>query len=242
MASAGHLGITSARTLGAAGLAVVLLAILPFVESRSSHPLFPASLLKCPNFFAANTAALLIHAVVTGLVVSLNLFMQELLHYSPINSGLLYLTFPAAFIAGGWLVERSMASISLRIGIFVGSMVLILATLLLVFVPLEGRSPLALVGIMITAGVGGAVGQILLMALSTRAVPRERQGVATGVLISFQQVGLALGASMSVMAITLRPLQETAASAFTRAFLTCGMVAVAGLAVAMLFTRPSVSA
>ena len=145
-------------------------------------------------------------ATTGGVFVLLNLFMQRELHFSAMLSGLGMLPYALAVVVGGRLVGHGMARFPLRQCILVGFVVFIIAVFLFSMISPVASYALFIAPAMIIAGLGSTVATVLLMALSTAAVSTERQGVATGVLITFQQIGMALGVSLAltVMSASLK--------------------------------------
>jgi hypothetical protein len=89
---------------------------------------------------------------------------------------------------------------------------------------------------MLIAGVGGTLSAVLLMALGTAAVHAPKQGVATGVLITCQQIGLALGVSVSLTVLSSSGGAGTM-TAFRHSFLAVSVMAGAGLICLLALTR-----
>jgi hypothetical protein len=74
--------------------------------------------------------------------------------------------------------------------------------------------------------------------LGTAAVHAPQQGVATGVLITCQQIGLALGVSLALTVFTASSADGgPAITAFRHAFLAPAAMAAAGLICMLVFTR-----
>ena len=91
---------------------------------------------------------------------------------------------------------------------------------------------------MLVAGLGGTLASVLLMALGTASVHAPQQGVATGVLITCQQIGLALGVSLALTVFTASSADGgPIITAFRHAFLAPAAMAAAGLICMLVFTR-----
>lgn len=91
---------------------------------------------------------------------------------------------------------------------------------------------------MLIAGLGGTLSSVLLMAFGTAAVAAPKQGVATGVLITCQQIGLALGVSVSLTVLSASAGGGALTlAAFRHSFLATSIMAAAGLICILTFTR-----
>ncbi|HTT83173.1 MAG TPA: MFS transporter [Rhizomicrobium sp.] len=234
----GEFGWLSSQGLETLAAACGLLLVFFVVESRVRKPLVPLSVFRHPNLLGADVASIGAMATTGGVFVLLNLFMQRELHFSAMLSGLGMLPYALAVMAAGRLVGHGMARFPLRQCILVGFVVFIVGVILFSMISPGGSYALYIAPAMIIAGLGSTVATVLLMALSTAAVPSERQGVATGVLITFQQIGMALGVSLAltVMSANLKqgaPLVQSLHGGFLAA---TGM-AVFGFLSALLFTR-----
>jgi MFS transporter, DHA2 family, methylenomycin A resistance protein len=240
LSAMGEYGWTSRQGLGLVAAAIVVVALFLVLESRLRAPLVPLSVFWFPNLLGADVASVGIMATTGGLFVLLNLFMQRMLHFSAMMSGLGMLPYALAVMAGGRLVEHGMSRYPLRWSILWGFVVFIAGTLLFSFVSVAAGYGLNLVPGMLVCGLGSTIGSILLMALSTASVPSNVQGVATGVLITFQQLGLALGVSV---AITVQAASlahgATEIASFHEGFLSATVMAVIGFLCALLLTRRS---
>jgi hypothetical protein len=79
------------------------------------------------------------------------------------------------------------------------------------------------------------------MALGTASVAAAKQGVATGVLITCQQIGLALGVSVSLTVLSASTGGGTLSmTGFRHSFLATSIISGVGLLCMLAFTRPLV--
>ncbi len=92
-------GWTNSTTLGLFAVSAALLAGFIFNESRSKHALMPLSIFKIANVSAANAAQLPITAAMFSMFFFVTLYVQNVLGYSPVMSGLSFL--PITFVIGG---------------------------------------------------------------------------------------------------------------------------------------------
>ena len=238
LSAIGEYGWTDVRGTGVLVASMVALAAFLILERNLKDPLVPPAIYHFANFFGANLASVGIMATTGGLFVLLNLFMQRALHFSAMESGLGMLPYASAVIVAGRLIGYGMSRYPIRKTILAGFVVFIAATLLFAAVSTERGYGLNLAPAMIVAGLGSTVGTVLLMALSTSAVPAPIQGVATGVLVTFQQIGLALGVSVALTVVAASSRSgEPIITAFRLGFLATTCTAVMGLVCALLFTR-----
>src|SRR5262249_23314142 len=86
-----QVGWTSARTLGLLGSAAALLAAFVVIEARTSVPLVTLGLFRVRNLSAANIVGVLWAAAMFAWFFLSALYLQVVLHYSPLQVGLVFL-------------------------------------------------------------------------------------------------------------------------------------------------------
>ncbi len=154
--------------------------------------------------------------------------------------------YAGAVIVTGHFLRPVMGRFPLRRTIMTGFAILLIAPLLFAAAAPDGGYAHNLIPGMLVAGLGGTLSSVLLMALGTAAVHAPQQGVATGVLITCQQIGLALGVSLALTVFTASSADVFTASgadggpiitAFRHAFLAPAAMAGAGLICMLVFTR-----
>jgi EmrB/QacA subfamily drug resistance transporter len=100
-------------TLGAIGLGVALLAIFLVLEGRiAKAPLMPLRLFRSRQLSAANAIIGLVGASTFAMWFFLSLYLQDVLHYSAIRTGLVFLPMTLAIVAGSMIASR----ITMRVG------------------------------------------------------------------------------------------------------------------------------
>src|ERR687892_1890022 len=110
MLDASSAGWGSTKIVGLLAAAVVLIALFIAIELRSPSPLVPFRLFRLRTLTGANVVGILLGASLFSMFYFISLYMQQVLHYSPIHAGLSYLPLAATiFFAagfGGQLVTR----------------------------------------------------------------------------------------------------------------------------------------
>jgi MFS family permease len=238
LSAMGEFGWTSYQGLGLLCGSGVALAAFLLLERGLSNPLVPPSIYRYENFLGADIASIGAMATTGCLFVLLNLFMQRVLHFTAQQSGLGMLPYALAVITAGRFIGHGMSRYPLRPTIICGFVLFAIGTLLFAIVSADRGYGLNVVPASIVVGLGSTVATVLLMALSTAAVPSAVQGVATGVLVTFQQIGLALGVSVGVTIVTASvKAGDSAIVAFRQGFLSATAMSTIGLVCVLLFTR-----
>jgi MFS family permease len=187
-------------------LAGSLAAIAAFVriELRSPWPLLPMRMFRNRTLSAANGTMAVIGAVMFSEFFVLTLYLQDVLHYSAVQSGAAFTAFAGMVVLVSNLAQPIVARLGVR-GSLVTGLVLSLASLAsIVRLPLYGHYfwdlfPGFLVG---GAGVGLSIVPVTIASLT--GVQRSDAGVASGLVNTSRQIGGAIGiaATSAVVAST----------------------------------------
>jgi EmrB/QacA subfamily drug resistance transporter len=205
-------GWTSAQTLGLLGGSVVLLAAFLVIESRVASPLVPLRLFRFRNLATANVVGVLWAAAMFAWFFLSALYLQLVLHYSPLQVGLSFL--PANLIMGAFALGLS-AKVVMRFGlrapIAIGLTLAAIGLLLFVRAPVDGRFVMDVLPSMILLGLGAglAFNPVLLAAMSD--VDPSESGLASGIVNTSFMMGGALGLAVlaSVAASRTHALERT---------------------------------
>ncbi|GGV20375.1 MFS transporter [Actinomadura cremea] len=239
-------GVLSARTLGLGALAIALLAGFVVRQARARTPLMPLRMLRTRNAAGAYLAQVLAFSAMFSFQVMVALYMQKVLGYGALETGLAML--PAA-VAIGTISLLVYARLAHRFGeravLLAGLVLLATALALLVRVPVHAAYAADLLPPMLLIAGGGLVMPALTGIAMADARP-EDAGLASGLFNTTQQIGMAVGvAVLSTLAAArsdaLLAAGETAAAALTGGYrLAFGVAAAllaAAFAVAVLVLR-----
>ena len=131
------------------------------------------------------------------------LYMQEVLHYSPLKAGLAYLPITAGFAIAGGLASQLVTRVGTRPIVVAGCLVAATGIYWVSRVPLHGSYVTDLLPGFVVMSLGAGSVFVSVTAAANAGVPADKAGLAAGLLNSSQQVGSALGlAILSAVAIT----------------------------------------
>jgi EmrB/QacA subfamily drug resistance transporter len=185
-------GWGSPLILGCLAAALVLGVAFVLVERRSDHPMLDLSLFSKPAFDGASVAAFVLSASMFSMFLYLTLYIQNILGYTPLQSGLRFL--PVTLLS--FFVAPISGKLAERVGIrwFMGAGLACVGLGLLLMRGLEpGDDWTALLaGFMVAGGGIGLVNPALATAAVGVVEPR-RAGMASGINSTFRQVGIATG-------------------------------------------------
>jgi EmrB/QacA subfamily drug resistance transporter len=226
-------GWSSPPTIGAAVVAVLLLAAFLAVEGRHPTPLIPLSLLNRPSVKWSALIGLITFSMVGGTTLLLTLYMQDVLGYSPIETGLGFTAEGVAAMLGGYLAIRFIRALGSRQTMTIGLIVQATSIAAMTSLPVEGNVAILL----ITSGAMGLAHILVIVAfidVLTSGLRDDEQGVAgslTQLPLYVGGVGVALLAAIAT-ARTDALAGGTSDAAATLGGLHAGMIAAAVISIA----------
>ncbi len=196
-------GWSSAVTIGRLAGSAVLMALFVFIESRSRAPIMPFSIFRIRAVTGSNVAGFALGAAMFGMFFILTLYMQQVVQYSPLKTGLAYLAISlSAFVssvAGSAIVTR----IGPRTPMVAGLLTFAVGVALLTRIPVDGAYVTDLMPGMVITGLGLGMAFVAFSIGALEGVAERDAGLASGLSNTTQQIGGALGvAIMSTLAIS----------------------------------------
>jgi EmrB/QacA subfamily drug resistance transporter len=216
-------GWGATRTIAALAAAIALLVAFLVNEQRHTNPLLPLSVFRIKGLAAANATQLIALAGLLSMFLFLTLYMQNVLHYTAIQTGLAYLplTFSVGIAAG--VSAKLIARIGTRPVIVTGALIAAGGLYSLSRIPAVHGTYLSnlLPGMMIVSLGLGAV-FVGATTAANAGVPADKAGLAAALLNASQQVGGALGLAVLSALATARAHNLLAAHASQANALTSG--------------------
>ncbi len=187
-------GWTSPVTLGLLGAAVVLLAVFIFIESRVQHPLMPLGLFRLRNVAVANVVSIFWAAAMFAWFFISALYLQQVLHYTPMQVGLAFLPpdlIMAAFSLG--LSAKIVMRFGIRLPAGVGLVIAGIGLALFSLAPVEGDFWRHVFPGMVLLGLGGGIAFNPVLLAAMNDVQPSESGLASGMVNTAFMMGGALG-------------------------------------------------
>lgn len=197
----GRFGWSSPQGLGALAGAAVAFTAFVLVERRAADPLVPLGLLMQRSMICGCLGGLFVIASVGGLFVLSNLYMQNELHFSPLRSGIGMTGYAIAAMSAGFVAPVLLGRLPLRGMMALGFSLLTAGLVILTLARPEAGYFRGLAPGLALCGLGVATSWTAIMAQATTPVPPALQGVASGILFTFQQTGSPLGAAAALVII-----------------------------------------
>lgn len=209
-------GWTDGRTLGLFAASAALLASFLFNESKAKHPLMPLSIFKIRNVSGANLMMVPVTAGMMGMFFFASLYIQGILQYSPVETGLAFLPVPIVIAISATVASRFVGKIGFKPLLMLGSSLLTIGIFYLSFITLDGAYIANVLPGLLIMGLGGGMTFVSISVAATSGVPGHEAGLASGLVSTSQQMGGALGlailSGVATSAITSAMTNGTATS------------------------------
>ncbi|HWD69088.1 MAG TPA: MFS transporter [Solirubrobacteraceae bacterium] len=244
-------GWGSARTLLLLAGAIALLVVFVAIEARAAEPILPLGIFRLPTLAAANVTGLLLGASFYAFVFAGTLYMQEVLHYSSLQTGAAWMAASVTSLALAGVSQLLVTRVGARPVMVAGMAMIGGGVIWATQVPAEGHFLANLAGPMAVAGAGTAFSFIPISVAALSGIRAHEAGLASGLLNTSQQlggvIGIALASSVADGHTTAllhvgRALPDALAGGFARAFLVLGILALLSLPVISIWVRDNKSA
>jgi EmrB/QacA subfamily drug resistance transporter len=210
------------RTIGGLIGAGTLLLVFAIFEANQKHPLFPFSIFKIKGLGEADLTMVIAMAGFYAMFFFLTLYLQNVLGFSPVKAGLVYIpaTFGVALTAG--IGSKVMLKTGTRPLIVLGALLGAGGILWLSFIPVHGTwignifVPLEIMSF----GLGFVFVGVTIA--SQAGVPEQQAGLAAGMINASTWLGGALGIAIFSAIATSRTHHRLADGASQAAALTTG--------------------
>jgi EmrB/QacA subfamily drug resistance transporter len=235
----GAAGWTSPLVLGAAGLALAALAGFAVTEGHTADPLVRGNLLRLGSLRKSGALIMLLGAWNGGEMLVLSLYFQQVLHDSPLMTGLAIAPQGVVGFVAGLTGARLAARLGLARLLVLTNAVATAGFLVLTHLPATGGySPLLAAVTFVGFGTAGTA--FGAMVTASRGVADGDQGIVGGVINTSRQIGAGIGAALlPAIALTASHGDRMAGVGGDRAAMLAGAV-IAGLAtlIAVAHRRP----
>jgi EmrB/QacA subfamily drug resistance transporter len=249
----------SSDTLIPIAVAVVLLVIFALIETRKAgRALVPFRLFRSRGVTGANLAMFLVGGAIFAMWLFLSLYMQEVLHFSPLTTGVGFLPQTAAIAIGAQVAARLVPRFGPRPPLLVGILLAAIGLAWLSLISPTGTYAGDVLGGSVLATLGMGLSFTPLAFAATAGVVPQEAGLASGLLNTSRQVGgsIALAALATVAATKTAAVLGTHAvgssfgfvadrtklnraltDGFSRVFLVAAVIALAGFLVTLIIPR-----
>jgi EmrB/QacA subfamily drug resistance transporter len=241
-----EVGWVAGRTVTLLAASAALLLAFLVIETRVEAPLMPLRIFRLKTLAGANAVSLLLGGSFFTFIFVATLYMQQVLGYSALQTGLAWLATSVTSVAFAGLsqalVTRGSAKSVMAIGMaLIGGGIIWTAQS-----PVHGHFWNNLVAPLFIVGIGTAFAFIPVSIAALAGIAEHEAGLASGLLNTTQQLGGALGVAIaSTIAAshskTLLEGGDTTAAALTGgfqwAFWVCGAIGLCAVPITFLLIR-----
>jgi hypothetical protein len=178
--------------------AVVLLAAFVLIEKRAKEPITPLRMFADRNRSGTYLVMLSLAAAMLGMFFFIVLFVQNVLSYSPIESGLAFLPVTVAIIVGAGLSQQLLPVLGPKPFMITGSTLTGIGLFWQTLISPDSSYVSGVLGPMLLFGFGMGLNFVTLTLTAVSGVAQHEAGAASGLLNASQQVGGSLGLSILV--------------------------------------------
>ena len=238
-------GWTAARTLALLATAAALLVVFVVIEAKAEAPLLPLRLFRLRTLTGSNTVGFLLGASFYGYIFIGTLFMQQVLRYSPMKTGLAWLAVGLTGVVLAGPAQALVTRASVRLVMAAGMTLTGAGILWATQVPAHGTFWANLAGPFFLTGTVTWV--FIPVSIGALAGVTERDaGVASGLIDSSQQLGGAIGIAIASTVAAARSrvllgqghaIADALTGGFHGALWVCGLVGLTAVPVALLLVR-----
>jgi EmrB/QacA subfamily drug resistance transporter len=221
------------RTIAVLAAATALLAAFLAIESRVKDPVVPLSIFRLRTLAGANTAGLLLGGSFYAFFFVGTLYMQEVLRYSAVQTGVAWLATSLTVIALAGLAQRLVTRVGPKKVMAIGMTMIGTGVLWATRVPVHGHFAANLLGPFVVTGAGAAFAFIPISIAALAGVAQHQAGIASGLLSTSQQLGGAIGIAIAsgvaashtqAMLHTGHPVPTALTGGFQHAFWVLGAI------------------
>ncbi len=205
LVDANDAGWGSTQTLGLGAIAIFLLGLFLFIESRQRHPLMPFSIFRLRTLRGANVVGLLLGMSLFSMFFFISLYMQQVLDYEPLKAGLAYLPLATLIIVSAGVASQLVTRVGFKPTLIAGMLFITAGLVWFGQVSAPGGTYVGDVlfpSMLAAIGLGLAFVPVTIAAVT--ATKPDEAGLASGLINTSQQVGGALGLALLATVATSR--------------------------------------
>ncbi|MGZ4319771.1 MAG: MFS transporter [Gaiellaceae bacterium] len=246
ISKAPDVGWGSARTILLLVASVAILAAFIVIELRSRAPLMPFGIFRIRSLLAANIVGFLLGAVIFANFLVLTLYVQQVLGWSALKTGLTFLATAGTTVIWAGAAQALTTRFGPRPVIVTGLLVLAASMLAYTRIPVDGHFWPDLLPAYLTFALGLAFGFVPVTIAALAQVAPSEAGLASGLINTNQQIGGAIGVAIaSTIFVTTKndlvgsghPLPYAATHGFQDAFWGLIAIALVGAVAAFVLLR-----
>ena len=239
-------GWSSAETIGVFAASVGLLAAFVLWELRAKDPLVPFSIFRLQTLTAANAVGFILGTAMFAMFLMLTLYMQQVLGYTPLETGVGYLAVAGTAIIWANVAAAAVNRVGVKPALVFGMSLMTVGLLYFTQVSVGGSYWTDLFPGFLIIGMGLPFAFVPVTIAAVAGTKPGEAGLASGLINTSQQIGGAVGiAILSTIAVSTTSDQVASGTqtafaltdGFQAAFWAGAVIAFAGVLVSLFFVR-----
>jgi EmrB/QacA subfamily drug resistance transporter len=202
MTHAAQHGWGTAETIGLLAASGLLIVSFFLIESRTKAPLLPLRIFRLRTLTGSNVSALVATGAVFSQFFLLTLYMQQVLHYSALKTGVAYIALTVTTIAFSAVSQGLVTRLGVRRVLPAGLVLSTVALVLFAQLPVDGHYFWDLFPPFVVSGLGLALVFIPMSIGALTGVRPADAGIASGLISTSQQIGGAIGVAAATTIAT----------------------------------------
>jgi EmrB/QacA subfamily drug resistance transporter len=236
----------SARTIGVFAASAVLLAVFALWEQRQREPLVPFSIFRLQTLTAANVAMFIMGTALFSMFLMLTLYMQQVLGYSPIQTGLAYLAVAGTAVIWANVAAAAVNKVGVKPALILGMSLLTVGLVYFTQVSVGGSYWADLFPGFLVLGLAIPFAFVPITIAALAGTKPQEAGLASGLVNTTQQIGGAVGiAILSTIAVSTTDdavadgtaVPTALTDGFVNAFWAGAAIAFVGVLVSIFMVR-----
>jgi EmrB/QacA subfamily drug resistance transporter len=195
-------GWGTGETIGLLAASAGLVAAFFIIELRSKAPLLPLRIFRLRTLSGSNLSGLLMGGAIFSQFFLLTLYMQQVLHYSALKTGVAYIGLTLTIIAFSAVAQALVTRMGVRRVLPVGLALSTVALVLFARLPVHGNYFTDLFPAFIISGLGLALAFVPMSIGALTGVRQADAGIASGLINTNQQIGGAIGVAVATTIAT----------------------------------------
>ena len=211
-------GWSTGTTIALLAVSAALIGAFFLIEARSKAPLLPLRIFRLRTLSASNVAGLLMGGAIFAQFFLLTLYMQEVLHYSALKTGVAYIGLTLTIIVFSAVSQALVTRFGVRPVLPTGLALSAVALVLFARLPVDGSYFADLFPAFMISGLGLALAFVPMSIGALTGVRQADAGVASGLINTTQQIGGAIGVALATTVATTFTTHYVSSHAGTNAF------------------------
>jgi EmrB/QacA subfamily drug resistance transporter len=216
ISKAPNVGWATGRTIGLLIASAVLFVAFLAIEARNSSPMVPFSIFRLRTVTGANVCGFFVGVVVFSNFFLLTLYVQQVLGYSALKTGLTFLATAGTVVPVAGIAQALVTRIGPRPVLAVGLALITAGMVWYTQIPASGSFATHLLPGYLLVGVGMAFSFIPISIAALAGVQPQQAGLASGLINTSQQIGGALGVAV-VASVAFSHTKTLLASGYSQA-------------------------